>query len=236
MIDRISSFRGGRGASLAALACCWLVAAPTLAIAQQPPERTPPPKNAPTKPGEPKQAEPKAKAERPLHSRMPDSPRERAKLLQDLYAHLAAAGDADEANKAAQAIERLWLMPGSDTVSVLMERAVVAANEKRLDLAIKLLDTVVQIAPDYAEAWNRRAYVNYLRDDVGRALGDLRRALALDPSHFKALDGLAQILKELGEKKAAFQVYQKLLEVHPFWQPAEQAIRELGRDVEGQGI
>ena len=38
-----------------------------------------------------------------------------------------------------------------------------------------------------------------------RALGDLRRALALDPNHFKSLDGLGQILREIGQKKAGAQ-------------------------------
>jgi tetratricopeptide (TPR) repeat protein len=179
--------------------------------------------------------QPEAK-KRPFHSSLPDTPKKRAKLLQDLYAHLAAAEDAEEATKAAQAIERLWLSSGSDTVSVLMERAVSAANDKKYDLALKMLDTIVAVAPDYAEGFNRRAYVHYLNDDIGRAMADLRRTLALDPNHFKALDGLAQILKEIGDKKASFDVYKKLMEVHPFWQPAEQALRELSRDVEGQGI
>jgi tetratricopeptide (TPR) repeat protein len=173
----------------------------------------------------------------PGHSgTLPDTPKKRAKLLRDLYALLATAQSEEEAGKAAHAIERLWLSPGSDTVSVLMERAVNAAGEKNFTLAIKLLDTIVELAPDYSEAWNRRAYVHYLQDDVGRALGDLRRVLALDPNHFKALDGLAQILKELGQKKAAYEVYKRLLEVHPYWKPAEQAIEELKRDVEGQGL
>ncbi|MFZ4806689.1 MAG: tetratricopeptide repeat protein [Hyphomicrobiaceae bacterium] len=180
--------------------------------------------------------DPEARKERAPGSSTPDSPRKRARKLQDLYAQLAGALDNEAASKAALAIERIWLTSGSDTVSVLMERAVNAANEKRLELAVTLLNTVVELAPDYAEGWNRRAYVHYLRKDVGLAMGDLRRVLALDPSHFKALDGLAQILKEMGDKKSAYAVYKKLIEVHPFWQPAEQAIQELGREVEGQGI
>ena len=69
------------------------------------------------------------------------------------------------------------------------------------ELALKLLDAVVELAPDYAEGWNRRAYVHYMQSDYERAMGDLRRVLALEPNHFKALDGLAQILREIGEKK-----------------------------------
>lgn len=171
-----------------------------------------------------------------LGATVPDTPQKRAKLLQNLYAHLAAAADEAEAKRTATAIERIWLTPGSDTISVLMERAIRAANEKNLDLAVKLLDSVVELAPDYPEGWNRRAYVHYLRDDVAIAMGDLRRVLALDPNHFKALDGLGQILKETGQSKAAYEVYKRLQEVHPFWPSAEQALEELKRDVDGQGI
>ena len=111
-----------------------------------------------------------------------------------------------------------------------------AVAEEKLDLAIKLLDHVVALAPDFTEGWNRRAYAYFVKSDVDHALGDLRRALALDPNHFKALEGLAQIMREIGEKKAALKAYRQLLSVHPYWPGAQQAIEELERDVDGQGI
>lgn len=69
-----------------------------------------------------------------------------------------------------------------------------------------------------------------------RALGDLRRVLALDPNHFKALDGLAHILKDVGQKRAALAAVRKLLEVHPFWDGAKALGDELAREVEGQAL
>jgi tetratricopeptide (TPR) repeat protein len=75
-----------------------------------------------------------------------------------------------------------------------------------------------------------------VRNEIELALGDLRRALALDPNHFKALDGLGQILREIGQKKAALKAFKQLLEVHPYWSGAQQLVDELAREVEGQGI
>ena len=49
-------------------------------------------------------------------------------------------------------------------------------------------------------------------------------------------DGLAQVLRDIGEKRAALQVMRRLVEVHPYWEGTEQAIEELSREVEGQGI
>ncbi len=167
---------------------------------------------------------------------LPKTPAEREKALSDLYAMLATSDTEDGAKAIAEGIERIWQHSGSATIDLLMERASRAIAEKKFELGIKLLDNVVELAPDYAEGWSRRAYAHFLNEDVGRALGDLRRTLALEPHHFKALDGLAQILREIGQKKPALKALRELLEVHPYWPGAKQAADELEREVEGQGI
>lgn len=167
---------------------------------------------------------------------LPKTPAEREKTLSDLYALLATADDEEAAKAITDAIERVWMHSGSATIDLLMQRAMKAMSDKNADLAMKLFDNVVELAPDFTEAWNRRAYVYFVQNNVERALGDLRRALALDPNHFKALDGLGQILREVGQKKGALKAFQQLLEVHPYWQGAKQAVEELEREVDGQGI
>jgi tetratricopeptide (TPR) repeat protein len=167
---------------------------------------------------------------------LPKTAAERDKTLGDLYALLAAAEDENSAKAIAEGIERVWLHSGSPTVDLLFGRAMKAVAEKNMDRALKLLDHVVEQAPDFTEGWNRRAYVYFQRNQVGQALGDLRRALALDPNHFKALDGLAQVLREIGQKKAALEVFRRLHEVHPYWPGADRAVEELAREVDGQGI
>lgn len=165
----------------------------------------------------------------------PATPEERAKRLDDLYAKLAAAPDQETATPIAEAIERFWLHSSSATAELLVMRAVSVAEGNR-DLAMKLLDAAVELQPDYAEAWNRRAYVYYLNDDYKRALGDIRRVLALEPRHFKALEGLGQLLRTLGEKKGALKAYESLLAIYPAMPGAKQARDELRVEVEGQGI
>lgn len=167
---------------------------------------------------------------------LPKTAAERDKALGDLYALLATAEDENSAKAISEGIERIWVHSGSATVDLLLGRAMKAIAEKKTDLALKLLDNVVEQAPDFTEGWSRRAYVHFQRNQVGQALGDLRRALALDSNHFKSLDGLAQVLREIGQKKAALQVFRHLHEVHPYWPGAERAIAELSQDVEGQGI
>lgn len=217
------------------LAVAVLLALAPPAIAE---DARPAPPAAPQNPTAPPATDTPATKETPAAKTHtpPDSPAARAKLLDDLYAHLATAEDHVHAQPVIEAIERLWLYSASDTVSVLMDRAAGAINAKRYDLALKLLDAVVDLAPDYAEGWNRRAYVHFSQNDFDRALGDLRRALALEPNHYKALDGLGQILKEIGQKKAALKAFKQVLEINPNFPGARQTVDELQRDVEGQGI
>jgi tetratricopeptide (TPR) repeat protein len=183
-----------------------------------------------------KEAPPKEAKRGPSMPALPKTAAERDKALGDLYALLATAEDENTAKVIAEGIERIWVHSGSATVDLLLSRAMKSVAEKNMDRALKLLDNVVEQAPDFTEGWSRRAYVYFQRNQVGHALGDLRRALALDPNHFKALDGLAQVLREIGQKKAALQVFRHLHEVHPYWPGTERAIDELMREVEGQGI
>lgn len=168
--------------------------------------------------------------------KLPQTAEEKRRQLSDLYAQLAAAESEDAATKLAASIERLWRHSGSDTASLLISRAAKVAAEKRTELAEKLLDRAVTIAPDYTEGFSQRAFFHYSQNNMTAALGDLRRVLALDPNHFKAMEGIVQIWRDTGNKKGAYEVLKQLLDVHPYAAGAKQAYEELKREVEGRGI
>jgi tetratricopeptide (TPR) repeat protein len=192
---------------------------------------------APSGTHHPARAQEKApKAESTLPPDLPRTPAERDSALAELYERLAAAEDETEAKEVEGVLERVWLYTGSPTVDLLFGRAMQAVAQKDYDRALLFLTHVVEQAPDFTEGWNRRAYVHFQRNQVALALGDLRRALALDPSNFRALDGLAQVLRDIGEKEAALEVLRRLHEVHPHWPGAEKAVEELAREVEGQPL
>ena len=166
----------------------------------------------------------------------PKSPEEAAKTLQSLYAHLATEPDHRAAGEIGAAIERLWRYSGGDTVNLLIDRAESFSMKNESERGLPLADAAVDLAPDYAEAWSHRAYIEYRMNNYAAALGDMRRALALEPNHFRALDGMAKILVLLGEKKAALAAYEQLLRVHPNIEGGPEAMEELKKEVEGQGI
>jgi tetratricopeptide (TPR) repeat protein len=172
---------------------------------------------------------------RPLE-KLPQTAEEKRKQLSDLYALLATAESEEDAKKHAAQIERLWRHSGSDTVNLLIGRAAKMATEKRTELAERLLDRAVALAPDYTEGFSQRAFFHFSQRNTVAALGDLRRVLALDPNHYKAMEGLIQIWREIDNKKGAYEVLKQLLDVHPFAPGARQAYEELKREVEGRGI
>ena len=171
---------------------------------------------------------------RPGGTSVPEGGRQRAALLAELYAHLATATDEEVAQKTANAIEHVWQSANTDTVNLLMERGIRAAKEKKAPLAIELFERAAKMSPDNPEIFSRRALIHYANGNLDQALGDLRRALALDPNHYRSLENLAQVLKDIDNKKAALQVYRRLYQVHPFFSGAKSAIDELAREVEGQ--
>jgi len=160
----------------------------------------------------------------------------RAALRDDLYALLASAANEKEGRQIARQLQRVWAETGSDTTRVLLVRATRAVKAKKHELALELLNSIVELSPDNAEAWNRRAFVHYHMNNYRAAAGDLRRALALDPNHFKALDGLGTIFQQMNDDAKALSVYEKLKDVHPFWPGLDKAIETLRQEVEGRGI
>lgn len=166
----------------------------------------------------------------------PRSPKEAAKTIDNLNAYLATSGDHRQAGEISAAIERLWGLQGGDTVNLLIARADEFGARNETEKALPLLDAAVDLAPDYAEAWSHRAYAEYRLNNYQAALGDLRRALAINPNHFRALQGMAKILVELGEKKAALEAYDQLLKVHPNIEGGRSARDVLKKELDGQGI
>ena len=172
----------------------------------------------------------------PAHGREVAKPETRAEALQRLYGELAKAPDAASADKLVHQIEFIWAQADSATATLLLNRALMAAGQKNYDLSMQFLDTVTELYPEWTEGFNRRAYVYVVRMEYSRALGDLRRVLALDPGNFRALEGLVQVLRTMGQDKAALDVVKTLMKAHPHSPGAQETLKELEEAVNGRGI
>jgi tetratricopeptide (TPR) repeat protein len=156
--------------------------------------------------------------------------------LDTLFAALKIAPDESSAKAIEDRIWAAWVVSGSDTCNLLMSRVKDATDDKDYDLALKLLSAVIDIKPDYVEAWNRRATVYYLKEDYGHALADLREVLVREPRHFGAWSGLGMMLQEFGDDKEALAAYRKALAIDPHLENVPDAVKTLTEKVEGRDI
>jgi tetratricopeptide (TPR) repeat protein len=161
---------------------------------------------------------------------------DRTRNLDFLFGALKVAPDDTTAKAIEERIWTVWSGSRSDTTNVLMTRVKTAVEAKDLDLAVKLLDSIVKIKPDYVEGWNRRATIFYMRKDYGRALNDIREVLKREPRHFGALAGFGLILQDIGDDKQALEVYRRALSVYPRMERIPDLVKTLQEKVEGRDI
>jgi tetratricopeptide (TPR) repeat protein len=160
----------------------------------------------------------------------------RKQMLDALFVRLRNASGIDDAQKIAGTIERLWLHSHSDTANLLMQRATAQVRAQRFELALSLLDKLVVLEPDWAEAWNQRATIRFLTGDKDGAMADIGRVMKLEPRHFGALAGMGMILQGAGLDKDALVVFNKVLSLYPLEPDIKKLSEKLTLEVEGQDI
>src|ERR671938_1349122 len=156
-------------AGAAILVAALLAALPVPSFAQSDP-RVLPPKDS-------KKKLPEAPA------KLPKVGTDRTKGLDFLFGALKAAPDEASAKHVEARIWAMWMQTPSDTAALLMSRAKTAMDAQKSDVALKLLDSVIKLRPDYVEAWNRRATLYYLKNDYVHSIQDIQQVLIREPRH-----------------------------------------------------
>ena len=169
-------------------------------------------------------------------AKLPKVGADRARGLDFLFGALKAAPDEASARHVEARIWALWMQTPSDTAALLMVRAKAAMDAQQMDVALKLLDAIIKLRPDYTEAWNRRATLYYLQNDYARSLADIQQVLAREPRHFGALAGLGMIMQDLGDEKRALEAFRKALAVNPHLEKVPELVKQLTEKVEGRDI
>jgi tetratricopeptide (TPR) repeat protein len=208
-----------RNCLTAILAAAIVAAVPISAFAQDPRVLPPKQKKLPEAP-----------------SKLPKVGADRNRGLDFLFGALKAAPDEASAKHVEARIWALWLQTPSDTAALLMMRAKSAMDAQQMDVALKLLDAVVKLRPDYVEGWNRRATLYYLKNDYAHSLQDIEQVLVREPRHFGALAGLGMIMQDLGDEKRALDAFRKALAVNPHLEKVPELVKTLSEKVEGRDI
>ena len=110
----------------------------------------------------------------------------------------------------------LWTDAPDEVAQTLLDRGMRARSSYDFLGALDALDRLVSYCPDYAEGYNQRAFVNFLRQDFAAALADLDRTLERSPRHVGALSGKALSLLGLGRHEEARAALTAALALNPW--------------------
>lgn len=110
----------------------------------------------------------------------------------------------------------LWTDAPDEAAQELLDRGMQARSSFDFLGALEAFDRLVAYCPDYAEGYNQRAFVNYLREDFAAALVDLNLTIERSPQHVGALSGKALSLLALGRTDEARTALNAALALNPW--------------------
>ena len=135
--------------------------------------------------------------------------------LNNLFERLRATQDLAEAREIEGTIWEIWTESENANVNRAMLTGIASMHAGQLGTALNKFNEVIQLAPDFAEGWNKRATIYYLMKKFDRSVNDIAQTLKLEPRHFGALSGLGLINQAIGQTKAAIRAFEHALELNP---------------------
>jgi Tfp pilus assembly protein PilF len=145
--------------------------------------------------------------------------------LDQLFQNLVTPGC--NAEEVEEQIWQLWMHHPHRRAAEALERTATEIATQLYDIAETRLNNLLRACPDFAEAWNKRATLYYLQERDQESVRNIHRTLELEPRHFGALCGLAEIFRSSGDSESALFVFQTALRVNPHLTAARTAIEEL---------
>ena len=170
--------------------------------------------------------------------------------LDVLFARLHETKDLAEGSRLTNRIWAIWhesseesldrvLAIGTEAMGEGMRAAAsgfTGISKRRYEEALARFNELIAQAPDFAEAWNKRATLYYVMHEYDASARDVERTLALEPRHFGALSGLGLINLAIGDDEAALHAFEAALEANPHLVGTQQRIQEIRARLTGKAI
>lgn len=158
--------------------------------------------------------------------------------LDGLFHELKQAQDLVRIAEIQNEIWALWYQLPTDQshMQPLFDDGMRALHFAMPQTAIEHFTHVIEAAPEFAEAWNRRATTYFMIGDLESSLADIQRTLALEPRHFGALSGLSMIFENTGDLESALTADRLMLELMPYNSQVQARIAGLEKALYGRGI
>ena len=135
--------------------------------------------------------------------------------LDRLFERLAITTSEEEASNITREIWQRWTANDDPEVSQLMQTGIRALNYSTYRRALQSFDRVIEMAPEFAEGWNKRATLYYHIKEYRRSIDDIKETLRLEPRHFGAWSGLGLVSIAQENYSGALAAFKKALSINP---------------------
>ena len=109
-------------------------------------------------------------------------------------------------------------------------------NDGKLFKAIKIFTEAIQIDPNWAEAWNKRATVYYLIGEYEKSQNDIDKVLKIEERHFGALAGQGLVNIQLENYEKAILSYKLVQQIYPSMQSPKIMIKQINELIKRESI
>ena len=131
---------------------------------------------------------------------------ETAAELDELFNQLKKTNNPMSARKIEGKIWKLWTThPTQDSLTSLLAKGSEYMAQNELTSAHNVFSKAIELDPNWAEAWNKRATVLYLMGNLELSQSDIDMVLKLEKRHFGALSGQGLV-------QTAMKNYQKAID------------------------
>jgi tetratricopeptide (TPR) repeat protein len=128
---------------------------------------------------------------------------------------------------AEHAMWSIWFRAGTEEANCHLVRGAMALERREFDCACKHFCRSIELDPDFAEPYNQRAIVHYLREQYPESIVDCKAVIQRMPCHFGAWAGLGHCEAHLGNIGPAISCYTQALQINPRLDGIRQAIQQL---------
>ena len=157
--------------------------------------------------------------------------------LNKLFTQLKSIEDPADAREVEDKIWKLWTThPSEKTLTDLLAKGSNYMMQNQLTSAHNVFSKVIELDPNWAEGWNKRATVLYMMGNFELSQNDIDMVLSLEKRHFGALSGQGLVQTALQNYQKAIDSYIEAHKIYPSSQSTLQMIEQLNILIQKESI
>lgn len=137
---------------------------------------------------------------------------------------------------AEQSLWSIWHRSGKPEVDARLQDGIDAMQHGEWQQAVDIFTKVIEMAPNFAEGYNKRATTYYLMQEFEKSISDCEKTIALNPVHFGALSGAGLCYVGLRDLSKALEYFERAVEVNPNLLQIKEYVKEIKQFFRDQSL